>query len=716
MKVLRHPIASMYLVFIVLVVVGILYVSKVSDVFRQDSTELIPKPSSTEYTRWELPEGAKARLGKGAINDIKFSPDGVQFAVATTIGVWMYDAKTGAEISLLTGDRHEFNGIAFSSDGNTLSGVNSDGIISRWDVGKGKQIPTFPQRETVGYLYTVDFSEDSTKLAIGSIHRENHKVQVSNLVTGIPPAITNIDVGEKEGLSPTIALSADNRLLATSKEEKGDRFPIHVWNADTGEKLFTLERDEQGYIRGLVFSTDGKTLVSSYHDTILLWDLDTKTVRAVFKSDMFLEALAFSPNSKLLASGDDDGVVNLWKVTGKQQGLVGKIIQNLSTLKLTKHREEIVTLAFSPDEKMLLSGSKDGTIRAWNTTTGQQHYICTGHVSDVIDIAASAEGNTLISVHHEENMLIKWDINTGHPFSSSLFSFLENPRTVSQNANKFVVRKNRHKIQLWDTAKVRLRYKLNGHGYPSEYLSLVSAFSPDEKMVAVTTSEYQIGTIHLWDIANPSKTFLGRIFNPKSIQPRYTFQSRRYTDTFQGNKQKVKALTFSPNGKILASCGDGVVTNLWSTETGDKLLTLSGDRSSIDNLAFSPDGNMLANADNSKIYLWDLTDLTTVKLVKKINTHKSAHELLFSPDGKTLVSKGRGSIRLIDPISETFLSIHTGNSDGLMSRGISKLIFLQDGKTLASAGRDGTILLWDWERICSFISEKPISPDTPIQR
>ena len=691
MKVLRHPIALMYLVFIVLVVVAILFVSRVFDVFVRDSTELIPKPPSTEYTRWELPEGAKARLGKGAINDIKISSDGAQFAVATTIGVWLYDAKTGAEISLLPGDRHVFKGIAFSSDGNTLSGVNLDGKISRWDVAKGKLLTTFPQREIPEYLYTVDFSKDSTKLASVSLGEEFDKIQVSNLVTGIPPTITNIDVGRKEGIRTTIALSPDNRLLATSKEEKGERYPIHVWNADTGERLFTLEREEHGSIRGLVFSTDGKTLASCDSDTILLWDIDTKTVRAAFKTDMFLSALAFSPNSQLLASGDDDGVINLWNATVQQEGLTGKIGQNLSDLKLRKHREEIVALAFSPDGKMLLSGSKDGTIRAWDTTTGQQQYICPGHVDNVIDIASSAEGNTLISVHHLKDMLIKWDINTGHPFSSSFFS-LKSPLTVSQNANKFVVRKYgfRHKIQLWDTAKIQLRYNLNGHGYPSEYWSLVSAFSPDEKMVAITTSKYHIGTIHLWDIANPSKTFWDRIFNRKSVQPRYTFQ---------GNQQEVKALTFSPNGKILASGGDGSEINLWNTETGDKLFTLTGERRSINNLAFSPDGNMLASADYSIVYLWDLTDLTTAKLVRKIKTLHTVQVLLFSSDGRTLVSGGwGGSIRLIDPDSGQVLSIHTGHSDGISSK-INKLVFLEDGKTLASAGEDGTILLWNWEEM-----------------
>ncbi len=691
MKVLRHPLALMYLIFIVLVVVGILFVNRGSDVFVRDSTELIPQPSSTEYTRWELPKGAKVRFGKGGIRDIKFSPDGAQFAVATTIGVWMYNAKTGAEISLLTGIRHEFKGIAFSSDGNTLSGVNSDGDISRWDVDKG-ELHTSLKSETTGYLYSVDFSEDSTKLAIGSLHREIEKLQVLNLDRGIPPTITNINVGEKEGNSPTIALSPDNRLLATSKEEKGERYPIHVWNADTGEGLFTLERDEKGSIRGLVFSPDGKTLAScGDYDTILLWDLDTETVRAAFETDTHLRTLAFSPNSELLASGGHDGVVNLWNATVQQQGLAEENSHNLSTLKLRKHRDDIVVLAFSPDGKMLLSGSKDGTIRAWDTTTGQQQYICPGHVDYVKDIAASAERNTLISVHLHKDMLIKWDINTGHPFSSSFFS-LKDPETVSPNANKFVVRQFggfEHKLQLWDTAKIRLRYNLNGHGYSSIYLRLVNAFSPDEKMVAITTLEHQIGRIHLWDIANPSKTFWGRIFNPKTIQPRYTFR---------GNQQKVKALTFSPNGKILASSGEGHEIILWSTETGDRLITVVDDRSSIDNLAFSPDGNMLASADHSTVYLWDLTDLTIAKLVKKITTLSNEPVLLFSPDGKTLVSQSLGSIRLINTDSGQVQSIPSGHSDGIFGN-IKKLIFLQDGNTLVSAGEDGTILLWDWKRI-----------------
>ena len=56
-----------------------------------------------DYTRLALPEGAKARLGKGSINEIQYSPDGTRLAVASSIGIWLYDTTTYQEVALLTG-------------------------------------------------------------------------------------------------------------------------------------------------------------------------------------------------------------------------------------------------------------------------------------------------------------------------------------------------------------------------------------------------------------------------------------------------------------------------------------------------------------------------------------------------------------------------------------------------------------------------------------
>jgi len=80
-----------------------------------------------------LPEGAVARLGKGSVNEVTFSPDGKFLAVASSIGVWLYDAKTFAEIGLLATNALMFS-VAFSPDGNLLASGSSDDTILLWDM------------------------------------------------------------------------------------------------------------------------------------------------------------------------------------------------------------------------------------------------------------------------------------------------------------------------------------------------------------------------------------------------------------------------------------------------------------------------------------------------------------------------------------------------------------------------------------------------------
>ena len=82
---------------------------------------LLPQSAfAQDYIRWGLPEGATARLGKGSISDIAYSPDGARLAVAGSVGIWLYDARTGAEIALITEHTHYLTSIAFSPDGGTL--------------------------------------------------------------------------------------------------------------------------------------------------------------------------------------------------------------------------------------------------------------------------------------------------------------------------------------------------------------------------------------------------------------------------------------------------------------------------------------------------------------------------------------------------------------------------------------------------------------------
>ena len=90
-----------------------------------------------DHTRWGLPDGALARLGKGGIGwgdrAVAWSPDGTRLAVASVIGIWLYDAATGAEVALLS---HPFRvwSVSFSPDGALLASSSSDGTILLWDM------------------------------------------------------------------------------------------------------------------------------------------------------------------------------------------------------------------------------------------------------------------------------------------------------------------------------------------------------------------------------------------------------------------------------------------------------------------------------------------------------------------------------------------------------------------------------------------------------
>ena len=89
------------------------------------------------YTQLSLPEGAKARLGKGWINDIAYSPDGSLLVVAGSLGIWFYDAETLQELRLLAADVGGVYSVSFSPDGKTLASAGSDSTVRLWDVSTG---------------------------------------------------------------------------------------------------------------------------------------------------------------------------------------------------------------------------------------------------------------------------------------------------------------------------------------------------------------------------------------------------------------------------------------------------------------------------------------------------------------------------------------------------------------------------------------------------
>ena len=141
---------TLFFICLTLLLVSNLYLS---NAFPQDHAAL------------SLPEGATARLDKGTIEEIRYSPDGTRLAVVGSFGIRLYDTQTGEELNLLIGHRGIVNSVSFSPDGETLASGGRDAVIRLWNVRTGRLL-----RILTGHpndIESVSFSPDGETLASG---------------------------------------------------------------------------------------------------------------------------------------------------------------------------------------------------------------------------------------------------------------------------------------------------------------------------------------------------------------------------------------------------------------------------------------------------------------------------------------------------------------------------------------------------------------------
>jgi len=132
---------------------------------------VLPSVFSSDYKYFSLPKGAKMRMGKGSISDIKYSPDGLHLAVTSSIGIWIYDTKNGKEVNLFPDDKHDVKSIEFTPDGKYIACVCSDGKVRMWNATTGKLYTTLNMDSDGKYQdIIVVFSSDGKTVATGGYY------------------------------------------------------------------------------------------------------------------------------------------------------------------------------------------------------------------------------------------------------------------------------------------------------------------------------------------------------------------------------------------------------------------------------------------------------------------------------------------------------------------------------------------------------------------
>ena len=633
----------------------------------------LPSSFAQDYTRWALPEGAKMRLGKGSINEMQYSPDGKLLAVASSIGVWLYDTETYQERALLTRLTGSADSVCLSTNGRILASGSWDGTIKLWDVATG----TLQRTLTSGYFLTgVRLSPDGRTLASAGSSEMGRGIELWDVTTG-----TMRQELSPEGYPEVLSMnfSPDGQTLASSSNSD----TVRLWDVNTGTLLWTFNDDPawqySAHINSMRFSPDGQTLVSASQAetrrgnhkfyTMGLWDVASgePLKRLTVQADA-VSTLCWSADGQTLASASQDGTIQLWDIATSEPLKV-----------LTVQADAVSTLCWSPDGQTLASASQDGTIQLWDVATGLPHHRFTGHTSHVSSLYWRGDGQTLVAGYDDSRVRL-WDAVTGMPRHTFVgrtedgrsLSFSEARRDVSLSADGQLLASGSDDstILLWDVATGALRQTFPGH---TERVSSL-CFSADGRLLASGSWDK---TIRLWDVATGTsmKTLTG-----------YAADS----------------MDFSPNSQLLAS-GE----QLWDVTTGTLLHTLTSHDGGISSLSFSPNGQTLASGPwndsrvvNHTIRLWDVN---TGELQKTFIAEDfgSVASLCWSPDGQTLASGGGyvsegcagvldTKVRVWDVATGELQRTFTGHADEILS-----VRFSADGQTLASGSADGTILLWD---------------------
>ena len=530
--------------------------------------EFIPRIIAQEDVRQVSLEYVKGRLGKGWIRDIEFSPNGKQFAVATTIGIWIYDSHTGKPVNQIEGYMGGVFAISYSNDGEFLAAAHDDHTIRLWKPKEHDQRnENHILRGHDKQIYAITFSHDASGSMLASASEDN-TIRLWN------PHATD-DKERHIAILPynapvrTVEFSSDNKMLAGGSDDG----IIQVWDSGTGDIIHRFDGHTES-VQELQFSPDRTKLISvSLDRTAILWSIvgEGGQIHPPIQHNANIYTVKFSPDGNTFATGSEDKQIRVWDT------LTVNNIYNLEG-----HTDVVTDIDYSPDNNSLISGSSDGVVYLWDITGKRTRHKIHGHIGGIKALVYNTDNRIRACGKGLDGKLRIWDAGTGSELSILRDHIqLTQAAAFSKDGEKIASGGNVNgKIFISDVVSV-LQHKINFNednspqtfdGNPHGITAL--AFSPAKSILATGGED---GRIHLLDI-----------------------QTHRELKILKGAQHTITSLTFVTDSTHLFSGEKDGTVRYWNTLTGEQ----EGDDvkaslTEVTALAFSPISPILAIGDGT---------------------------------------------------------------------------------------------------------------------
>ncbi|KAF9952076.1 hypothetical protein BGZ72_006555 [Mortierella alpina] len=432
-------------------------------------------------------------LHEGMVTSVAYSPNGLQIAAGCDKNVQLWDAKTGANLHILSGHTDDVTSVVYSPSGHQIASSSHDKTARLWDTQSGAHGPILSGH--VNNIASIVYAPNGHQIATAGLDKT---VRLWDSQTG---ASVQTSTGHTDRVT-SVTYSPTEFTLASGGFDK----TVRLWNAKTGEVIHILgDNDQQAMSTSLNQTTSAsinQTTSTSINQTTSASINQTADVNAnQTPSDNIdqtasnnvnrtmsvkvgrIERIVYSPNGKQIALGSEDMFVYILDVeTG---GLIHR---------LKGHVNCVTSLAYSPDGKVLVSGSDDWGVFFWDAENGIELRRLVLHEGSVTDVAYSPCGNQIASGSSDKTVIVldaasgdALNTFTGHSGMVTSVVYSPNGKWIASGSNDKTIR-------LWNTLTGE-HTVLEGH---TDKVRSV-AFSPSGEEIASGSID---SNVRLWEVAS----------------------------------------------------------------------------------------------------------------------------------------------------------------------------------------------------------------------